>query len=144
TWTAGNTDNWQPLGKLDGGATCGFAAGFWPEPKALAEVFSPKADGTTQHLWFDGAMWNTFQGLGGKGLSKLSTLAWPDGHMEVFARGDDGAIWHNFFVEGVGWSDWQSMGGNAATGVSPIIWGDGHAELLITDPDGNPWLNFSG
>lgn len=145
TWSKGAADDWNPFDTIDGGAMCGLAAGYWPAPKSTAEVFSPKAGGTTQHSWFDpGVGWNAFQDLGGKGLSKLSTLTWPDGHMEVFGLGDDGAIWHNYFVEGAGWSDWQSMGGSSATGVSPIVWGDGHAELLITDKDGNPWLNFSG
>jgi lysozyme len=146
TWSEGATDNWNPLATLDSGAKCGFEAAFWPSPKSVPEVFSPTEGGGSQHLFFDAAAgWTKFEDFGGSGLSRHTTLTWPDGHLEVFALGADKAIWHKTWDLGAGaWSDWSNMGGTFATGVSAIVWGDGHAELLATDIDGTPYLNFSG
>lgn len=145
TWSDGATDNWNPLAVLDTGAKCGFEAVFWPSPKSLPEVFSPTESGGSQKLAFDGAAWGTFEEFGGTGLSRHTTLTWPDGHIEVFALGADQAIWHKFWNLDTGaWSDWASMGGTFVTGVSAILWGDGHAEILATDASGTPHLNFSG
>lgn len=145
TYSQADATTWAPLDAIDAGAQCGFAAGMWPAPKNLPEVFSPKDGGSTQNLGFDGSAWGAFADFGGMGLSKLSTLTWPDGHMEVFARGEDKAVWHNFWnLTSQSWSGWQSLGGSTATAVGPIVWGDGHAELLITADDGTPYLNFSG
>lgn len=145
TWSDGASDEWNPLAPLDTGAQCGFEAAFWPSPTSLPEVFSPTADGKSQKLFFDGAAWTQFEDFGGSGLSRHTTLTWPDGHMEVFALGADKAIWHKTWnLAAESWSDWENMGGTFATGVSAIVWGDGHAEILATDIDGTPYLNFSG
>lgn len=145
TWSEGESDNWNPLGVLDSGAKCGFEAVFWPGPKSLPEVFSPTEGGGSLHLGFDGMAWSKFADFGGTGLSRHTTLPWPDGHVEVFALGDDKAIWHKFWnADTDAWSEWASMGGTFSTGVSAITWGDGHAEILATDTSGTPHLNFSG
>lgn len=144
-WTDGLTDTWNPLGALDSGASCGFASGFRMGPVVGPDVISPKAGGSTQKLGWLGMGWDTFSDLGGSGLSKISTLTWGDGHLEAFALGSDGAIWHNYQnTSDNSWSGWISMGGTFMTGVSAIVWGDGHAEILATDANGTPWLNFSG
>jgi hypothetical protein len=109
-----------------------------------AEVFAPKTDGGTGHLWW-ATTWNKFQDMGGSDLTEMSTLAWPDGHVEVYALGKDHAIWHNFWNDSVhDWSGWQSLGGNVATGVGAVLWGDGHAELFATDKAGVAWHSWSG
>lgn len=147
TWSQGATDDWNALAALDGQASCGFASGFWPLPKSIPEVFAPQAGGATGHLWWTGASWNAFSDFGGSGLSHLSTLPWPDGHMEVFALGADQTIWHRFWDSAAqDWSAWGSLGGGGkmATGVGPITWGDGHAEIFAADDQGTAWHTFSG
>jgi lysozyme len=146
-WTKGATDTWNPPAALMGTGQCGFASGFWPPDKSIPELFSPKADGTTEHLWWANGMWNAFTDFGGMGLSHLSTLAWPDGHLEVFALGADQTIWHRSWdVANAKWAAWASLGGGGkmATGVGPITWGDGHAEIFATDDQGIVWHTFSG
>lgn len=147
SWSEGSTDTWMPLATLDSGAKCGFEAAFWPSPTSLPEVFSPADGGGSQKLFFDGAAWTQFEDFGaaGSALSRHTTLTWPDGHIEVFALGDDKAIWHKSWnLATSSWSNWESMGGTFMTGVSAIVWGDGHAEILATDLEGTPYLNFSG
>ncbi len=144
-WTDGLTDTWSALDTLDSGAACGFASGFRSAPVSGPDVISPKAGGSTHKVGWQGMNWDQFNDFGGTGLSKLSTLSWPDGHLEVFALGADGAIWHNNQnTADNSWAGWSSMGGTFTTGVSAIVWGDGHAEILAVDGNGTPWLNFSG
>lgn len=145
TWSKGTSDDWNDFHIIDTGAECGLAGAFWPT-KGYGEVFSPKADGSTQHTeLIIGDGWSDLQDFGGSGLSQLSTLAWPDGHIEVFALGDDGAIWHRFWNQGAGaWSEWESMGGDMAIGPTAILWGDGHAELFAVDAAGTAWHRWSG
>src|SRR5262249_16053488 len=87
TYTKGATDDWDAFYDLDGGATCGAAAAFWPSPASYAELFTPRPDGTTANLHWTSSGWTPFASFGGDGLSHLSTLTWNDGHIEVFALG---------------------------------------------------------
>jgi MYXO-CTERM domain-containing protein len=148
TYPDGNTDTWNTMYPLDTGSTCGAAAGFWPG-QAYAEVFDPAADGSAQHLWLDfqtgWTKWQHDLPAIKPELSHLSTLVWPDGHMEVFALGGDHAIWHTHRAPGdPGWSAWESMGGDMATGAAAITWNDGHAEIFATDAKGAAWHDWSG
>jgi GH25 family lysozyme M1 (1,4-beta-N-acetylmuramidase) len=145
TWSQGASDDWNAFGDLGGGVACGLSAGFWPY-KGYAEVFAPKGDGATSHVWLDLASgWVPIQDYGGSGLSQLATLTWGDGRLEVFALGADEAIWHRGWAgDATGWSDWASLGGAMATAPSAILWGDGHAEIFATDADGVAWHRWSG
>jgi MYXO-CTERM domain-containing protein len=149
TYPNGTTDTWNQFYTLDTGSQCGFSAGFWDQ-NGYAELYDPAADGSVQHLWWNNNAWNKWQpdlaGMASTQLSHLSTLNWPDGHMEVFALGADGAIWHTHLKLGdPAWAAWESMGGtNLETGAGPIMWNDGHAEIFATDKSGAAWHNWSG
>jgi MYXO-CTERM domain-containing protein len=141
---------WSELDVIGDGAACGSAAAFTPKPLARAEIFSPSPEGgPTQrsHQSPDpGGAWSDLEAFGGEGLTRLSTLVWPDGHVEVFALGADATIHHKASQPGTDeWSEWASLGGeDLITGVSPILWGDGHAELFATDAAGVVWHSGSG
>ena len=146
TYTDKATDTWNDLAPLGEKAGCGLAAGIAPPPKERAHVFSPTEDGAAQHVgWADGA-WDAPEDFGGEQLSHLSTLVWPDGHVEVFALGGDDGIWHRASKPKDGtWSEWASLGGTGfVTGASAILWGDGHAEIFATDDAGVAWHDWSG
>jgi MYXO-CTERM domain-containing protein len=150
TYPNGASDTWNQMYPLDTGSECGGAAGFWTV-QGYAELFDPAPDGSVQHLWFDAKNgWNKWQaslaGAAPTTFSHLSTLVWPDGHMEVFALGADHAIWHTHLQQGLdpGWAAWASMDGDVATGAAPILWSDGHAEIFATDATGAAWHNWSG
>jgi hypothetical protein len=143
------SDTWTMFYDLDSPSTCGAAAGFWPD-QGYAELFDPAPDGTPQHLFFDTkngwSKWTHDMTAPPTPLAHMSTLVWPDGHMEVLALGGDGAIWHTHLAQGVdkGWAAWQSLGGSFVTGAAPIVAGDGHAELFATDATGAAWHAWSG
>jgi len=144
-YSAGNGDDWTAPSKLDGGAKCGFAASYWPPPKNYPEIFTPWHETSTAHLWLASGEWNTFQDFGGGHLEHLSTVVWRDRRVEVFGLGQDGAIWHNWWVnDSTYWSGWQSLGGNFVTGAGAISWGDGHVEIFATDSSGKVWHNWTG
>jgi len=111
-------------------------------------VFDGLPTGATESLEYvsSSGSWTAFSSFGGSGLTHLSTLAYPDGHVEVFALHDDGTIWHNVSTTS-SWGGWKSMGavtGKFATGAAPILAGDGHADLFATDAAGGAWHNATG
>jgi hypothetical protein len=148
TYPNGLTDTWNMFYDLDTPSTCGAAAGFWPN-QGYAELFDPAPDGTPQHLWWSNDVWSKWthdMTAPAVKLAHLSTLAWLDGHMEVFGLGGDGAVWHTHFQHGdPAWAPWQSLGGSGlVTGAAPILWGDGHAEVFAADAAGAAWHTWSG
>jgi hypothetical protein len=61
-----------------------------------------------------------------------------DGRLEVFARGDDDAVWHRWQLEpSGGWSEWRSLGGTLVD--DPVVGanGDGRLELFAVFDDGS-------
>ncbi len=141
----GHGDDWSGPLTLDDGAACGFATGFWPTPKNYPEIFTPTPAGGTAHLWLQSGEWTAFADLGGSSMEHMSTVAWADGRVEVFALGPDNALWHNWWMgDDLLWSGWESLEGSFATGASAIAWEDGHVELFAADADGHAWHNWSG
>jgi lysozyme len=139
-------DNWStPLTTLDTGAECGSAAAFWGASYLYPELYSPLTAGGTGHLWSTAGSWNTYQSLGGTGLTHLSTVVWPSGLVEVFALGSGGAAWHDYFdTSSVSWVGWASLGGTSfSEGPRPLVWADGHGELYEVDSSGNVWRSTS-
>jgi lysozyme len=149
-YTNGATDTWTQDYSLSGSASCGLSATMWPPPRGYyAELFDPTSTGSTQHLWWNGTSWTAFASYGapaGVTLSHLSTLAWGDGHVEVFALGSDSQAWHNYWnYSSSAWSGWSAFGGTGlVTAPSPILWGDGHGEVFSTDASGLVWHTWSG
>jgi len=140
-------DAWSSPAMLGGTADCGVASVMWaPGSGHLAEVFDGLGNGTTESLEWESSAYTSFASFGGSGLSHLSTLAYGDDHIEVFALGTDGTIWHNVSTQS-SWGGWASMGGGDAgaftTGAGPILWTDGHAEIFVTDAQGTPWHNYT-
>lgn len=147
TYTHGNNDDWvEPLA-LSQGPECGFASAYWPAPKSYPEIFVPNKIQRVTHQWLklDTITWTEGEGFGDVAYTQLSTLAWNDGRVEVFALGPDKAIWHRYWDPATNfWSAWVSLGGNFASGAAPILWTDEHAEIFATDVHGRPWHNWSG
>lgn len=141
---------WSKPSSLGGGGVgCGLGSVAWPPSGASGAggdsvtVWSAKADGTTSSLSWDPAKktWSAFAPDGGKSLSRLSTVAFQDGHVESFALGADGNIWHDSGAAGkfAGWTKLDVKPSGApvfVTGAAPIVWGDGHAEIFATDKNG--------
>jgi len=65
-----------------------------------------------------------------------------DGRLEVFARGGDGAVWHNWqTAPNNGWSGWDSLGGWIDM-LTVAQNSDGRLELFARGGDGAVWHNW--
>ncbi len=87
------------------------------------------------------APWSGWASLGGW-IDMLTVGQNQDGRMEVFARGGDGAVWHNWQTAPNGnWSGWASLGG----WIDMLTVGqnqDGRMEVFARGGDGAVWHNW--
>ena len=60
------------------------------------------------------------------------------GGLEIFARGTDNALWHNWQTPN-GWSGWESLGGDLRGGPTVAIHGGGGLEVFSRAGDGALW-----
>lgn len=115
------------------------------------EVFAVEA-GALFNIWqlFPNAGWKESRAEKGKpfpniGIKSLVAGSNQDGRQEVFALGEDNALWHIWQVApNNGWSHWQRLGSPSATTVltGKLTVGrnqDGRQELFALGTDGNIW-----
>ncbi|MDB6024956.1 MAG: putative peptidoglycan binding protein [Verrucomicrobiales bacterium] len=77
------------------------------------------AGGTVFHTWPTPTGWVSWQSMGG-GVTDIAIGANPDGHLEIFATGTDGGLWHNYQLQpngATGWSGWLAIGGGGQTKI---------------------------
>ena len=78
--------------------------------------------------------------LGGIVTSNIATGRNADGRMEIFARGTDNALWHNWqTAPNNGWSGWGSLGGAITTDPTVINNADGRMEVFARGTDNAVW-----
>ena len=80
-----------------------------------------------------------YESLGGHLAYFPGAVSWAPNHLDVFSAGDDGQLWHRYFLGG--WSSWQSLGGAAVTTPSAVSWGQGRIDVYAGDGGGscNHW-----
>jgi lysozyme len=145
SYSMGASDTWSAPAALGSAMSCGVAS-VMPATSSghQAEVFHASSSGDVESTEFASGKWTPFSSLMGKDLSRPSALAYGDGHVEIFALGADGAIWHDVQAKGASFGGFQSLGGaSLVTGAGPIVWGDGHAEIFTTDAMGVVWHDFT-
>ncbi|MGZ4923258.1 MAG: hypothetical protein ACXV5H_04715, partial [Halobacteriota archaeon] len=66
----------------------------------------------------------------------------PNGKIDVFVRGTDGAVWTRATTDGGStWSGWKGLGGALAAGTGPAAyaWGDTRIGWMVTGTDNRLW-----
>lgn len=58
--------------------------------------------------------WSDWESLGGLFTSGPAAVSKANSQMDVFGRGDDGALWTAWFTSGA-WSEWRSLGGTLSS-----------------------------
>jgi len=82
--------------------------------------------------------WTGWTSLGGVCTSALAGVVNQDGRLEVFVRGTDGAIYHNWQnTPGGGWSGWASLGGFSTGDPAAAVNTDGRPEVFARGTDGS-------
>ena len=77
---------------------------------------------------------------GGIITSNITVARNADGRLEFFARGTDGAVWHQWQVApNNGWSGWESLGGVITSDIAVGMNADGRMEFFARGTDGAVW-----
>jgi putative pyrroloquinoline-quinone binding quinoprotein len=82
--------------------------------------------------------WAQWQSLGGGLSSAPDATSTASGHLDVFARGMDGALWQQSF-NGTSWSGWMPLGGYITSDPTAVSPGSGHIDVLARGGDGALW-----
>jgi RHS repeat-associated protein len=119
------------------------------------EVFARGTDGALWHNWQTapgGPGWSGWASLGGifpiSGAAAFNVAVVArnaDGRLEVFARGTDSALWHNWqTTPGDGWAGWASLAPGSAITSDPAVGinADGRLEVFARGTDGALWHNW--
>ncbi|MGW2050294.1 matrixin family metalloprotease [Streptomyces sp. NPDC001858] len=84
--------------------------------------------------------WSGWESLGGVITSNIATSVNADGRMEFFARGTDGAVWHQWqTAPSNGWSGWESLGGVITSDIATCVNSDGRMEFFARGTDNAVW-----
>jgi hypothetical protein len=84
--------------------------------------------------------WTPFTSLGGDVISDPSVGVNADGRLEVFGRGRDNALWHNWQATAGGvWLGWYSAGGILSEGAAPALNANGLLDIFARRPDNTLW-----
>jgi len=138
-----------PSTSLGQPVACGSAASYWLKNSSpqtgFAEVFSPGPNGAAGlDDPFDNTKqaWSAPVSFDGAGLGEYVSLPWPDGHVEIFALAQGGAVSHRYWdFSTSAWTTWAALGSGEAFASTPtaIIRGDNVAELFAIDASGQAW-----
>ena len=88
-------------------------------------------------VWPAWSAWPT-ENLGGGFTSDPAIASQGPGQLNVFARGNDGALWHRWYSGGT-WSGWQSLGGNITSGPGAVSWGPNRIDVVARGGDNAIW-----
>ena len=144
---------WQSLGKPPS-TTLTDSATVAASADGRLEVFVQGADQALWHAWQTqpNGFWSSWTSHGkpnGSGGIQGSLCVGPslDGRLELFAIGNDGALWHIYQTAvNNGWSDWLSHGAPegetfAGSTILPVVapQADGRLQLFVPTLGGNMW-----
>jgi hypothetical protein len=89
------------------------------------------------------AAWSGWASEGGVLTSGIAVGRNADGRLEVFVRGTDSAMWHNWQVAPNGtWSGWASEGGILTSEIAVGQNADGRLEAFVVGTDRALWHNW--
>lgn len=127
---------WQYLG----GEMAGDVAAVSWAPDRL-DIFCRGLAGHLYHKWWEGSRWGPgplrtdWMSLGGIIAGNPACAAWAPGRLDVFARGLDGGIYHQWW-DGLTWSGFQPIGGKMAGSPTVVSWGPNRLDVFCRGLDG--------
>jgi hypothetical protein len=115
-------------------------------------VFVRGMDNKIGHLWWDSNNgWQGWEGLDHPPnvpiASGPAVSSRGPGQLEVFARGNDNALWRRIFKNGA-WGQWNSLGASFKDAPAAVSWGADNINVLIRGMDNKIgrmwWDNING
>src|SRR5262245_55204760 len=79
--------------------------------------------------------------LGGGLTSAPAVCSWGPNRLDVFARGEDFALWHRHSpdLQNWVWSEWHSHGGTLNSPPAAVSWGEGRIDVFVRGTDRALW-----
>jgi hypothetical protein len=71
-------------------------------------------------------------------LKSLAAVSWGDGRIDLFWRGDDGALWHRAWSRG-SWQEDESLGGQPTSVPAAVSWDPNELQVFAVASDGHLW-----
>ena len=83
----------------------------------------------------------TWWSLGGGLTSAPAVCSWGPNRLDVFARGEDFALWHKYSpdLQNWVWSDWEPLGGVLNSPPAAVSWGEGRIDVFVRGTDRALW-----
>lgn len=132
---------WSPWIHL-GGIVQGGVAAVSPDPQRV-DVFAVAGSGRLYQRTYRDRAWGPWTNRGqppGVALTMApGAVTRDDGAIDVFARGEDRAVWHLWYRPGRGWGTWRSLGGTVVTGPTAVSSRLGRVDVFAVSPAGRLW-----
>jgi hypothetical protein len=83
----------------------------------------------------------TWRSLDVVATSAPAVCSWGPSRLDVFARGEDFALWHKFSSDPQNWewSNWQSLGGTLYSPPAAVSWAEGRLDVFVRGADRALW-----
>ena len=75
-----------------------------------------------------------WQPLGGSLASSPAATSWGPNRLDVFAKGQDGALYH-MWSDGATWHYWERLGGSLTSDPAAVSWGPNRLDIFATGRD---------
>ena len=81
-----------------------------------------------------------WESLQGALASAPEAASWGNGRLDVFARGTDGGLWHDWRESGQ-WGRWEPLGGVMKSNSAPgaVSWSPGRIDVFVKGSDDGLW-----
>jgi hypothetical protein len=141
-WKKWNGTSWTAWG----GFADTLAVGAGPAACSYGSRVDAFYEGTNGHLYQKtstnaGSTWGSGTQLTPTITATPTAITTAAGHISVFARGSDGALWWMRTTDGSTWGTWTSIGGAIAAGTGPsaVILSDGTIYVFMEGTDSACW-----
>jgi hypothetical protein len=122
------------------GSSCTFSVTFQPSmagPRPATLNITDNA-GNHQIALTGTGLISQWEPLGGIIVSGPGASSWASNRVDVFARGQDSALWHRFF-DGMTWSGWEYLGGIITSDPAAVSWGVNRIDVMARGQDNALW-----
>ncbi len=85
--------------------------------------------------------WSNWEDLGGILTSAPAAASWAPNRLDVFARGQNQALWHKYW-DGSRWSDWEDLGGILTSAPAAVSWGPNRIDVFARGQNNHLWHKY--
>jgi hypothetical protein len=85
--------------------------------------------------------WSNWEDLGGILTSAPAVSSWQVNRLDVFARGQNQALWHIYW-DGSRWSNWEDLGGVLTSAPAAVSWGPNRIDVFGVGQNQALWHKY--